>query len=712
VIGRPYDRRELIAMAIVVLVPSLITAYVLLPELTISVPSNNDDATHFMLIKNASEVIARGGNVLDFWVPAVEMGMPWFLYYQPLPAILVAVLHRALFGAVDVLTVFNVVRYLLLITFPLTVWWSMRRLGASLPAACVAAACSTLLSGAFRYGFEYDSYTWRGFGLFTQLVAMHLSVLCVALLYRALHIGRGIVIASIVLGLLAMSHLIYAYMMGITAIVFALTAIQSRRQFWVPIARLGVVAVPALVMSAWMWLPFMTTRAYLGISPYLQREKYDSYGAPDILTWLVTGDLLDHGRLPVLTLLLGVGIAYVAVTRSRLAVTVIVGFALWLVLYFGRPTLGGVVDLLPLHEGLLLHRFIGEVDLFALILIGLGGGWVWEALHRYARVRQYTLAAPLLLILLLPAAGERVAFHQQGAVWMRQTLDAIATDEDARKVITFLGQAPGGRVFAGLRTGWGEALNFGLPFNSVRLPDLLLFEGFALVGPPKSSLTLSADLMWDIADDRLDQRQLLDVRYEVRPSGVAAPAFLQQALQTSRYTVYRVPLATSEAFAADTAFMAVPSQSALFALNRPWFNGAAPARRSFLAYEYPATRSATLYTRAGCDDGVVSADRTLSDRLESTVSCSSPTTLVLKVNYHPGWRVTIDGRPSTTYMVSPSFLAIDLPAGSHSVVATYESSPLKVPLALVAVATGAIMIWQRRRFEERLGSFLLIHATS
>ena len=93
-IGRPYERRELVALAVLVLVPSLITAYALLPELTIPVPSNNDDATHYLLIKNASDVIARGGNVSDFWVPQLEMGMPWFLYYQPLPAIVVAVIHR------------------------------------------------------------------------------------------------------------------------------------------------------------------------------------------------------------------------------------------------------------------------------------------------------------------------------------------------------------------------------------------------------------------------------------------------------------------------------------------------------------------------------------------------------------------------------------------------------------------------------------------
>ena len=55
-----------------VAVPTFFTAVGLLPELTIPVPSNNDDATHFLLIQRMSEAFARGENPLDFWLPQVE----------------------------------------------------------------------------------------------------------------------------------------------------------------------------------------------------------------------------------------------------------------------------------------------------------------------------------------------------------------------------------------------------------------------------------------------------------------------------------------------------------------------------------------------------------------------------------------------------------------------------------------------------------------
>jgi uncharacterized membrane protein len=202
----------------------LFTAIALLPELTVPVPSNNDDATHFLLIQRASEALANGENVLDHWVPQLELGFPWFIYYQPLPALVVVLLHRALFGLVDLLTVFNVVRYVLLVGLPVTVFWSLRRMGVAAAGAALAAAASPLLSGDFRYGFDYDSYIWRGFGMFTQIAAMHLSFVTVAIAWSSLRSRKRSDLAWLALALaaLVLTHLIYAYMMAITLAVLAL----------------------------------------------------------------------------------------------------------------------------------------------------------------------------------------------------------------------------------------------------------------------------------------------------------------------------------------------------------------------------------------------------------------------------------------------------------------------------------------------------------
>ncbi len=218
-------------------------------------------------------------------MPQLELGFPQALYYQSFPHLVVVLLDRLSLGSIDLFTMFNLVRYVLLVGLPLTVYWSMRRMGFSVVASAMAAAASPLFSGAFRYGFEYDSYIWRGFGMFTQLWAMHLSFIALACVYRVVNKGTGYVLAMVALSVLVLSHLIYAYMMAITVILVVI--VGARRSTIVPrLVRLGVVGVVALAVTAYQWLPFITSREYLNATPYLQPYKYDSFGAPAILGWL------------------------------------------------------------------------------------------------------------------------------------------------------------------------------------------------------------------------------------------------------------------------------------------------------------------------------------------------------------------------------------------------------------------------------------------
>jgi len=162
-------------LLLLVLVPAVFNAVALWPELSVPIPSLNDDTFHYLLIQRASEALASGENPFDHWAPELDLGFPQLLYYQHLPHLTVVALHRLLLKRVDLLTLFNLVRYLLLVGFPLTVYWSMRRLGFSVVAGAVAAAVATLLSSNGRYGFDYDSYLWRSVGLYTQLWAIRSS---------------------------------------------------------------------------------------------------------------------------------------------------------------------------------------------------------------------------------------------------------------------------------------------------------------------------------------------------------------------------------------------------------------------------------------------------------------------------------------------------------------------------------------------------------
>ncbi len=171
----------------------LFNGIALLPEVAYQVPDVNDDAEHVLFIQQASDAWASGQDPLDFWVPQVELGFPQFLYYQSLPHLLVVALGRLTFGLISLRTLFDLVRYLLLVGFPLTVFWSMRRLGFSAVAAAIGAAAGSLISGDNRYGFEYDSYVWRGLGVYTQIFGMHLSFIGLAALHRVATRGSAVI---------------------------------------------------------------------------------------------------------------------------------------------------------------------------------------------------------------------------------------------------------------------------------------------------------------------------------------------------------------------------------------------------------------------------------------------------------------------------------------------------------------------------------------
>jgi len=615
----------------------------------------------------------------------------------------VILLHRLLLKQVSLLTLFNAIRYLLLVGFPLTIYWSMRRLGFSAVAGGVAAACSTLLSSDHRYGFEYTSYTWAGWGMYTQLWSMHLVPITLACLHRLLEEGRGYAAAIATSAVLILSHLIYSYMMAVAVLALLLVGL-NRANARPRLFRLGIIGSLALGITSYFWLPFLHFRAHMGISPYEPRWKYDSFGAGQILTWLVNGDLLDHNRLPVLTLLLALGIAFALSTRDGPALRALVLFLLFLALFFGRPTWGRLVNLLPMHERLHFHRFIGGVHLAAIFLIGLGGEWAWRQLRPISERWRALAAGALFLAVMAPAMLERHRDWALNRQWMARTHKALDADDDARTILAALGELPPGRTYAGRRNNWGKEMRLG----DLHFFDLLTFRQIVAI-TPYESFSLNADLIWHF-DDRVPAHyELFNVRYVVAPTGATMPAFLRRLKQTPRYTLYRAETGGYAQFAGLTTLRRIDSQSSLFSQNRSWLSSTDPAAGRFVRYEYPVRKGqsangadavASADTgRQGCPGGgTISEERVRPGRIDLRVECRAPSTLVLKMTYHPNWRVALDGREAQPFMVSPSFIGVEVPAGLHQLQVEYRSPAYKTALLILGVSVLFATIWWRRHF--------------
>ena len=690
------------ALVLLIAVPMAAQAIGLLPEITVRVANVNDDTEHALYIENASDALARGENVLDFWVPEMDEGFPQFLYYQNLPHLSVVALHRVLLGTIDIFTVFNIVRYLGLVLLPLTVFWSMRRMDFDTVAAAVAASGSTLLATNFLYGFDFGSYLWRGLGLYTQIWAMHLSFIALASLWRLLRYGTGFRWTAVVLAVLVLSHLLYAYMMVVTAALLLVWGV-TRANALVRIARLAGAGAIALAITSWMWLPYVLARGFQNASPYLQPEKYASYGASTVLGWLFSGELTDYGRLPVLAVLLAVGVIAAARLRASSSAFALVLFMVWLGLFFGRGTLGPLASLLPLQETLLFHRFIGGVHIAAIMLIGVGGSAIFTLLQAERSHARTALAAAAIAILLVPAVKERLDFENLNGLWMRQTKAAIDADTDMATIVGALRDLPAGRVYAGLRSNWGQQLDFAIPFNSVHAYQYLVTERFRMLAPPYGGASLNSDLQFDFNDQIAAQYDLYNVRYVVAPRGLAVPSFLQVLRTTNRYVLYTAPSSGQAEYVALADREQVSTAAKLFLRNRAFVNGPGPVSRTYIRWDFPAPGDRVVSGEvSGCLSGTLRYERVQASRFDFISSCPSEATLVVKETYHPNWHATVDGRPVETFMVSPSFIGMTLPAGDHFVTVEYLSTPSKTPLLLFGLLVIAALVLGRRDLPERL----------
>ena len=529
---------------------------------------------------------------------------------------------------------------------------------------------------------------------------MHLSFITLALVYRVIRTGRGVMWAIVAFSLLALSNLVYAYMMAITILVLFLFGLNQANL--VPrTVRVGVVVVMTALIASYLVVPLTLESEYLNASPLLQPEKYASFGILRVGGWLLTGDLLDHARLPVLSVLLLIGIAAAVLGRMRPALAALTLLVVWVVLYAGRPTLGPLANLLPFSDGLLFHRFVGGVHLAAILLIGVGGAVMWGLFAPHRRAWQSLAAAFVVGAIFLPAYAERADFHRINDTQMRRSMAAISADQDATDVLATLKSLPPGRTYAGLRTNWGQAMTIAdVPFY-----NLLPFEGIESI-TPNQSITLNADLLWDFDERDASDYELFNVRYVVAPTPLPMPDFLRALRETPTYTLYEAPSGGYALYGSIVARQAFSSQRDLYYNNREWLLGdTLPANHQFIRYDYPARTPGPPPTSGACKDGEVSFELFQPGRMDFVVGCPTDGSLVIKTTFHPDWRVSVDGVPVEAYMVSPSYIGVDLIAGRHQVTAEYRPDPLKLPLLLLGLAVLLLVVIAGPRMDDAVAAF-------
>ncbi|HKW79078.1 MAG TPA: hypothetical protein VJQ09_08240, partial [Candidatus Limnocylindria bacterium] len=323
----------------------------------------------------------------------------------------------------------------------------------------------------------------------------------------------------------------------------------------------------------------------------------------------------------------------------------------------------------------------------------------WRLARADERPRRALAVSALFVALLVPAVWERADDYGWNTTWMRQTQEAIARDRDLAAVVDALDELPPGRVYAGLSDDWQKQLDL-VPFNSVRIPDLLNEDGLPRMAKPYASLSLDADLAFSFDPNDRGMWDLFNVRYAVARTGQSVPAFLVPFRVIGKYTLYTAPTSGWTAFARDYDTWSAATDRDLFFQLRDTIAAQRTAGAHYTKLAYPAattTRGSSNVTSTCYDGRSLSYERMQVDRFDALLGCPSGGSLViLKVTYHPNWRVTVDDRDVETFMVSPGFIGFDLGPGMHFVTARYTSTPLKSPLVgLGFFVLAALVIFRR-----------------
>jgi hypothetical protein len=689
----------------------------LFSEVATRAPAQNDDVLHLLTLGQTVAAMLMGRDPTDFWLGTVDLGYPLFHYYQHLSIVLPAALDvlflRAFGQPLPLDLLLSWVTYLLLSLFPLSIYWSMRRFGFARVTAALAGLVASLLSTNGLYGFDFGSYIWIGHGLYTQLWAMVLLPPTLALGCCALRDGRGYLWAVLFLAATILCNLIYGYIAGASLVLFALLRVSGRDVGRIA-ARLAILLGLGVLTVSYFVVPFLGDGAYMNRSVWELTEKYDSYGLSWVLGALVRGDLFDYGRFPSLTILAGVGVivCFWRWRDARYRVPLALG-ALWLLLYFGRPTWGGLLDLLPLSRDLQLHRLIGGIHLAGIYLIGVGLAvpWRWALARREAR----SLLAPaaLTVLLLYPVYAERATYLAANARFMAASQKAYqAEQKDVDALVSTLRSLPPGRVYAGLGANWGKQYQIG----DVPVYALLQDAGADMLGYLYHALSLNADIEVLFNDSRPDDYNLFDVRYVVAPIGQPVPAFLTPLKDFGRHRLYQAPTTGYfDLVGADVTFAGDPRDwypvaSRWLASDQPRLKENPAVRFDGVAVDYervfPLAKATALVPPGTLPNepsrGRIVAEAVGSDGFQADVVVERPSTLMLKESYHPGWRARVDGAEVGTAMVLPSYVGVSLAPGAHRVQLTYQPGLLHGYLMILGLltllATGAVEWWRARKY--------------
>jgi hypothetical protein len=676
------------------------------PELS-AVPYSDDSSVHEQMVRFALGRFEAGHLPLTSWFPYLGLGSPQFLHYQGLPAMLT--------GALGMLTggdaAFRLTLYLLLALWPLSVYWSARLFDLGRAPSVLAAAAAPLLMSAVGVGYEPKAYVWIGYGVWAQLWASWTLPLAWAFTWRAMSSRRALLPAVVFVALTVALHFETGYLALIPIGIFPFLAPGALRA---RLARAGALALGALLASAWVTVPIVVDGRWAATNEILAHTPLvNGYGVRQVVSWLVTGQLYDAHRLPVVTVLAAAGLV-VCLRRWRTKESGRAVVALWamsMLLSFGRTTFGALTVVLPGSTDIFMRRFMMGAQLAGLYLAGIGAvalahlgasavtrWWphaaAWAAAPR-RRIGLAAVTAALGIAILAPAWSQVGAFAADNAhaVDAQRVADS-SQGRDVDRLIAYVDVHGGGRVYAGMPSNWGSGFTVG----AVPVFKYLESRDVDEVGYTLRTASLMTDPEYFFDEGDPGDYALFAVHYMVLPTGHPPPVPARLAMAAGGYQLWIVP-GGGYLRVVDTVGVLSTNRTDVGLMSVPYLRSDLPGAGRYLAVAYGGGPPAPLTAPAGTDiagaAGSVRAERDdlPEGRVSATVVLHRAAAVALSASFDPGWSVRVDGRPVPVEMLAPAIPAVRVGPGVHEITFSYTGFGLYPELLAVLVVTLAVLIW-------------------
>lgn len=693
-------------------------------EFTVDAPDLNDHVYHYGMMMRMNEAWEAGDNPLDPWISNWGQGFPVLRYYQHLSHLVVVTAYRALGGSVSLYQVFKFANLLLLVLLPLSFYWGARLLGFGRRSAGFTALCTPLLQAASeRYflGIQPTTFTWMGGGLFPQLLGIALFAPALGLINRAVLTGRRFGPALLFLSATWLAHLLLGYMACLFGLLVLLRP-EARGQRGKGLIRLGMLYGLCLAAISYLILPNLLESDFINRSIWEGSEYWDSFGIGKVMASLLSGGLLDGAHFPVLTLLAGLGIISGALAlrgranRSGPAIFTIAFLSFALLLFFGRPTWGALLHLLPMSDNLPFHRFICAVQYAGLLLAGYGLANLWNFVADSRSMLRVIAALVLTAILLSTAVQSTLSSASQ--LKEMKTASAANFDKNGRgldeqlRSFAKLNRTNPGRGYSGTSWDWGK---------QYLMSDAPVYSYWSRYGLPAVSymyhtMGLNSDLEPAFDPKRRDHYELFNVRYLMTYDQSLLPSFVE--LIAVKPGIFAATVETSGYFdvvrvSGSVARKDFPSR-AFYDFNRKFIEGHWHSDRRFIRVRWregDRIRVGEKELKSAEDLLAFDSLRTLpagavlsswgeGNRYGAEVDIKQASQVLFRMTYHPGWQATVDGKIVGTEMLSPSLIGIPVKSGRHKIVMHYSSGlytgylfwlwPVLIILALIG---DRLKIW-------------------